>query len=115
MPGTFVAIGLNSPRISDGRLGLDLPHVLVRRTAAQEDVDHRLVRDRVPARASARNKSASDNDIRLPIDRPPMRMKSRRRNPSQHVVFSLEPKIVSIERPSRKVSSFKTFRLVVMQ
>src|SRR5262249_49905708 len=27
----------------DGRLGLDVPHVLVRRPATQEDVDHRFV------------------------------------------------------------------------
>ena len=43
MPGTLVAIGLNSPRISFGRFGLDVPHVLVRRAAAEEDVDDRLV------------------------------------------------------------------------
>ena len=43
MPGTLVAIGLNSPRISAGALGLDLPHVLVRRSAAQEDIDECLV------------------------------------------------------------------------
>ena len=43
MPGTLVAMGLNSPRISAGASGLDLPHVLVGRAAAQEDVDDRLV------------------------------------------------------------------------
>ena len=59
MPGTLVAIGLNSPRISAGRVGLDVPHVLMRRAAAQEDVDDRLVRRgrSVPASASARNTS----------------------------------------------------------
>ncbi len=43
MPVTLVLIGLNSPRISFGRLGLDLPHILMRRSAAEEDVDDRLV------------------------------------------------------------------------
>ena len=60
MPGTLVEIGLKLAADLRGGLGLDLPHVLVRRSAAQEDVDHRLWLLR-PVLASARNRSASDN------------------------------------------------------
>ena len=44
MPGTLVLIGLNSPRISAGRVHLQIEEVLMRRPARQEDHDDRLVR-----------------------------------------------------------------------
>ena len=115
MPGTLVAIGLNSPRISAGASVLISHMSWCGGPPPRKMLITALCEDRVPARASARNKSARDNDIRLPIERPPMRMKSRRRIPSQNDEVSLEPKIVSIQSSSRKVSSFNTFRLVVMQ
>ena len=43
MPGTVVAIGWYGPRISAGRVGLQVPGVEVARPAAQQDEDARLL------------------------------------------------------------------------
>ena len=49
-PGIFVAIGLNSPRISLGASGLRSIMSMVRRPAVEMDVDHGLVRRADPRR-----------------------------------------------------------------
>ena len=41
MPGTAVSIGLNSPRIAVGRLGLHVERVVLAQPAAEQDHDHR--------------------------------------------------------------------------
>ena len=102
MPGTFVAIGLNSPRISAGASVLISQVSWCGGPPPRKMLITALCEDRVPARASARNKSARDNDIRPPIERPPIRMKSRRRSLSQNEEVSLDPKIVSIRLPLAK-------------
>ena len=53
MPGVRVAIGLNSPRIVVGGVGLEVEAVVLRQPAGQEDVDHRLGPGRPASRASA--------------------------------------------------------------
>ena len=42
VPGILVLIGLNSPRMLDGRIGLGIPDIDVGRPALQEDHDHVL-------------------------------------------------------------------------
>ena len=80
MPGTLVAIGSNSPRISLGASDLEVVHVLMRRAAAQVDHDHRLVR--TPTRP-APPAETSCGSVNPPIASPPMRSTSRRVIPLQ--------------------------------
>ena len=80
-------------------VGLEVPHVLVRRPAGQVDVDDRLV-----LRAAALvGLGAKQVGQRQPAgDGPPMVRKSRRLTPSQKppCLWAL-PKMVSIETPTK--------------
>ena len=79
-PGTFVGIGLYSPRMPVGGLGLQIKHVLVRWPAGQEDHDDRLVR---PCDPRLRFGLQHLGQRKPPSARPPILRKSRRVTPSQ--------------------------------
>ena len=80
----WCAIGLNSPRISSGRVGLHVPRVLVRRPALLPDEDDVLGLGAAVADAAA-SRSARSTAGSVRPDRPtaPRRSTSRRVKPWQ--------------------------------
>ena len=100
MPGTTVGIGLNSPRISAGGVGLEVEGVVMRQAAGEVDHDDGLVRAAQARRASALSRSGK---ARPPIARPPILRNDRRETPSQYRRFA--PNKVSIARSLPKAAS----------
>src|SRR5262245_37319942 len=101
MPGTFVAIGLNSPRISDGASVL-ISHISwCGGPPPRKILMIALCRDGETALASAWRRSASERLVAPKLNRPIFR-KLRREMPSQYRFFW--PEIVNM--------AGETFRLV---